>query len=306
MFLLSVSLPIFLIIFSGWLFRKFKIANEEWVFVLNFFAYYVALPMLVISSFLSIDFKDLFIWNEVLKILLIILLFSFLVIIVLVPFKISRNIKASIFLAATVGNTVYMGFPIIELAFGKDVLKLGALYGIIYLIFPLLISIFVLRYFVNSEQRLLEQLKEFFKNPLTISFLAGIVLSLLKFDNVIFNAIEKTISMLGQTASPLALFVLGVFLYDKFLKENFKFVLIISLLKMVVFPILTIVCFLSFFNFYDFKISIMLSSMPTAVTTFVVAQKFNLDKAIVGSAIFISTIVAFFIIPLLLYFLSSG
>ncbi|MBI3638375.1 hypothetical protein HY227_01365 [Candidatus Wolfebacteria bacterium] len=53
-----ISLPVFLIIFSGWILKKIKIAKDEWIHILNQFAYYVSLPALIIASFWDVDFAS--------------------------------------------------------------------------------------------------------------------------------------------------------------------------------------------------------------------------------------------------------
>jgi predicted permease len=61
-------------------------------------------------------------------------------------------------------------------------------------------------------------------------------------------------------------------------------------------------------NFYaisaaDLRVLILLSSMPVAVTTFVIAERFNLDKALVGNTILVSTILSFIVAPLIIFLL---
>ena len=43
--------------------------------------------------------------------------------------------------------------------------------------------------------------------------------------------------------------------------------------------------------------------MPVAVTTFVIAEKFNLNKELVGNSLFISTVLSFIVIPIIFYFI---
>ncbi len=296
-----ITLPIFLIIAAGWTMRRFGIVKESWISILNNFAYYIALPALIIVSFWEINFLD----SQSLKIifwsLATIILFSLLVFIVLNFLKISKNLKATIFLSATIGNTIYMGFPLVEMVFGKDYLSKGALIGVIYLVVPLLISIFAIRYWHNEDHSLLKQLRDFLKNPLMISVFAGVILSFLNFDYPLISGVKKSFAMLGATASPVALFTLGEFLYGKFFKKDLGLVFFVSFLKIAAFPALIVLFFLFLGKFGDLKILTLLSSMPVAVTTFIIAEKFHLNKELVGNSIFISTILSFIIAPLIIW-----
>lgn len=298
--ILFITLPVFLIIFAGWLMKRNGIVKGEWIHILNQFAYYVALPALIISSFWNIDFGDKSSWQIVYWSLLIVLFFSLLILAVLSFLKIRTSLKAAIFLCATAGNTVYMGFPLIEMGFGRQSLDKGVLISVIFLVIPLLITIFVIKYWHDKKHEVLKQLISFLKNPLVISVVVGFLLSYIKLDWGILASIRKSLTMLGVTASPVALFALGGFLYGRFLKKDLGVVFISSTLKLLGFSALAFVIG-SAFKIQDFGIYILLGAMPAAVTTFVIAEEFNLEKDIVGNTILISTILSFFVIPLILF-----
>ncbi len=299
-----ISLPIFLIIFSGWLLKKFRVVTDDWIHILNNFAYYVALPALIVGSFWEIDFSNhqslrLILWS-----LVIVVLFSLAIFILLSFFKISKSLKAAIFLGATVGNTVYMGFPLVELGFGKEYLASGVLVGTVYLIIPLLIVIYLIQYLYCREHCLRGEIVGFIKNPLVISAFAGIILSFLKFDYPLLLSIKKSIILLGATASPVALFALGAFMYKRFLEKDLGRVFLVSGLKMVVAPAIVLIGSLYFYNNGDLKILTLLAAMPVAVSTFVIAERFKLDKDLIGNSIIISTIFSFIIAPIIIFLFS--
>ncbi len=306
-----ISLPIFLIVLSGWLLRKFKIATDDWVHILNIFAYYVSLPALIVVSFWDIDFLSRESWNIIFLSLLTLGLFSLVIFILLHFIRISRNLKTAIFLTATVGNTVYMGFPLVEMAFGKEFILNGALVGVIYLVAPILISIFIIRYWHDKKHDVVKEISAFIRNPLMVSVFIGIVLSFLRIlsvDNFLIFAVKKSISMLGATASPIALFTLGAFLYGRFLKKDLGWAFFVSFLKIICFPVIAFTALFYFFQFNNSQtipigrqVLILLSSMPVAVTTFVIAEKFHLDKELVGNSLFISTVFSFIVVPIIFY-----
>ncbi len=306
-----ISLPVFLIILAGWLMRKTGIVNENWVRILNSFAYYVSLPALIITSFWGIDFLSEESRNSILLGIFTIILVFFVIFIFLSFFKINKNKKIAILLSALAGNTIYMGFPLVELGFGKDYISAGALIGVIYLIVPLLISIFIIRYWHDKEHKILRNLIKFLKNPLVISVFIGVILSFVKIEFPLLEGVKKSLIMLGATASPVALFSLGGFIYGRFLKKDLSQVLFISFLKMIVAPLVVFSGALFIFSINGFGsqpdgfahlgILILLSSMPVAITTFVIAEKFNLDKDLIGNSIIVSTIFSFIIAPIIIF-----
>ncbi len=296
-----ISLPIFLIIFSGWLLKKFRVVTDDWIHILNNFAYYVALPALIVGSFWEIDFSSSASWKTVFLSLLIIFSFSLLIFIFLLFTKISKNLKATILLGATVGNTLYIGPPLVEFGFGKEYLASGVLVGTVYLIIPLLIVISLIQYWYCREHCFRGEIIGFIKNPLVISAFVGIILSFLKFDYSLISGIKKSIIMLGVTASPVALFALGAFMHKRFLKKDLGRVFLVSALKMIAAPAIVLIGSLYFYNNGDLKTLTLLAAMPVAVSTFVIAERFKLDKDLIGNSIIISTILSFVVAPLIIY-----
>ncbi|MBT9168670.1 MAG: hypothetical protein DDT19_02018 [Syntrophomonadaceae bacterium] len=295
-----ISLPIFLIIFSGWLLKKYKIVTDDWIHILNQFAYYVALPALIITSFWAIDFTDKNSWQIVYWSLFIVSFFSLLILAALSFIKIRTSLKAAIFLCATAGNTVYMGLPLVEMGFGGQSLEKGALISVIFLVTPLLVAISVIKYWHDKKHEVLKQLISFIKNPLVVSVTAGFLLSYIRVDWEIISSVKKALSIVGATAPPIALFALGGFLYGKFLKKDLGVVFVSSTLKLLGFSALAFIIG-SVFKIQDFGIYTLLGAMPVAVTAFVIAEEFNLEKDIIGNTILISTILSFFVIPFILF-----
>ncbi len=295
-----ISLPVFLIIFFGWFCHKIKIVDKNWVHTLNGFAYYVALPALIISSFWKVDFASSGTWFLIFESVAIIILFSALVFGILSLFKIDKKIKTTILLGSIVGNTVFIGFPLVDMNFGKEYLNQSALIGSFFLIIPIIFVILFIQYQHKSQETSIKkELLGLLKNPLVISIVLGIILSFFELEYTIFESIEKTIAMLGATASPVALFALGAFLHGQS-KKNLKFSLVISFLKMIVLPVLAVLISFFVFKNNDIKVITLLSSMPVAVTTFVIAEKFGLNKDLIGDSILISTIFSFIIAPIVI------
>jgi hypothetical protein len=298
-----ISIPVFLIIIAGWLFRKYRIVDETWVHILNRFAYYVSLPALIVSSFWNIDFTngqylELVKWSTLTIVLVMVITFAALSLL-----KMPYRTKAAIFLIICTGNSIYMGFPIISNAFGQGALAAGSLVAVIFLILPILASILVTRLWADAHNSLSSQVMEFLKNPMTISAVAGVVISFVPKQIIGMDLLYKAVAMLGATASPVALFALGSFLYKRLLKRNMTSVFSTSLMKVFGFPLFVFIVAPHFMS-QDIKgLLVVLAAMPTAVTTFIISEKFSLDDTLVGNALLVSTVLSFFTIPFTLSFL---
>ena len=295
-----ISVPVFLIIISGWLFKKYKIVDEIWIHILNRFAYRVSLPALIIASFWNISFSDKISLMTAAWSASFIVGFMILSAIVISFLNLSHKTKAVAFLIVCTGNTVYMGFPIISNTFGSGSLPMGSLVAVLYLVLPILASIFMIRIWANSKKSISSQFVEFLKNPLTVSSVLGIIASFVPKQIAGVDLIYKALVMLGATASPVALFALGGFLYKRFLRKNFGLVFWSSFAKIAAFPVLALIAgkFLGIAR-PDLGLLALLAAMPSAVTTFIIAENFSLDEMAVGNAILVSTILSFFAIPLI-------
>jgi predicted permease len=296
-----IVFPIFLIIALGYLLRKWKIVSDEWVSVLNNFVYYVALPAIILTSFWGIDWKT----GGTLKVLffniLALILFSALVLFGLSFTKFSRKTKAAVFLSVMVGNTVYMGFPIVSQAFPNNFNLLVAAASV-HLVLSLVFAVLAGEYFVQREKKPMVYINNFLKNPLIIGLFIGLVFSLFGFKGVLADVIKKPLLMLAATASPIALFALGSFFHGKSIARKFKTTFTISILKILVYPLFILALAGAIkFDILGAKVSALVAAMPTAVTAFVVAEKYKLEEETVANAILISTAISIATISMFLF-----
>ncbi len=298
--ILEIVLPIFLVIIAGFLAGKNKLINPEHLDALNNFAYFIALPALIIISFWSINFSS----PSLLKILgfnvLVLGLFAFLILFGLnfTPFK--NSTKAGIFLSALVGNAIYIGFPMGKEAFGLHNFTYIAGIGSVHLVLGTFLGIMSAIYWSKQHHNLKLYLWEFAKNPLILSMGLGILLSFAPPFGTAEIILNKTLNLLAVTASPIALFALGSFLSLRQHQLSTGLLILPVILKIMVFP-LFVFGLLTLFQLplEQIKMSAFLSTMPTAITTFVIAEKFKLDETLIASALLITT--ALSVITIFLY-----
>jgi malonate transporter len=296
-----ISLPLFLIIFGGWLMQRSKVMQGDWVHQANSFAYNVALPALVVVSLWNINFKDVVLLRLLEFSTLSLAAYLLLLFVGLSMARIGNDMKATIFLTAGTGNALYLGAGLIQVGFGADHLSAGMLVASIYFIVPFVLSILAIRYWHTKNHSFMDELTEFVKNPLVISVVVGVVLSFISVVKYpLIGTAKQALGMLGATSSPVALFALGGFLYGKMLKNDIGKIMLITALKMGAFPAIVFALYWAFYGQGNVEIPVLLASMPAAVTTFVIAERFKLNTTLVGSAIVFSTIMSFFVSPIIL------
>jgi predicted permease len=301
----KIVLPIFLIISAGFILRWKGVVKAEWVHVLNRFVYYVALPALVLVSFWEINWLDkamlsLAGWNVLAVLLLAAVLGA-----VLSLSGLRAKLKAAFFLTVVVGNTVYMGFPLLGAALGRENFGSVVAAATAHLVLGLVLAALAAEFWVVKAKSLRVYVLDFVKNPLVVSLVLGGLLSLTGFRGGPADMIQKPLAMLGATASPVALFALGGFLHGRFYQAHLRLSLLSALLKLAVFPLaMLLLCLWLGLGRQGAAASALIATMPTAVTAFVIAEKYKLDEEFVANSILLSTVLSLLSIVLWLFALA--
>jgi len=296
--IIGIVLPVFGIIFLGWVGRKIGIMKVGCVPILNNFAYYIAFPALIFYSLYSIDLSIVNL--DILTVNLIsIFAVMFLAFIVSSILKLDDKTKGLVIFASSFGNTVYMGFPLSELSFGIEGLGIASIISVVYMITGLTIGIAILEYYSLKKSSRGKILTKMIKIPLIWGAVLGLLLSYFMIE--LPDTLLKFFNMLGSSASPVALFALGVFLYGAIEKKNIDKVALISLMKLIILPTIVLVISILFnFSGKQKSVSILEAGMPIAITTFVLAEQFNMDKKMVANSIIITTILSLFTVSVML------
>ena len=74
----------------------------------------------------------------------------------------------------------------------------------------------------------------------------------------------------------------------------------ITAVKIVAFPLIVFGIYRYAYAGSGVEIPVLLAGMPVAVTTFVIAEKFKLNTALVGNAIVFATLMSFVTTPIIL------
>jgi predicted permease len=286
--IIKTSFPLFFIISIGFIIKKLKIANKNWINVLNKFVLYLGMPSIIIQSFITIqkiDSSSFFINS------LIIFLMTFAIIILFKFIKIKKEIANAYIACSVVGNIAYFGFPYISSIIPNS----NAQISLVITSFLIILLLFVIGYleYMHIKKISSKFFIDIIKNPLIISVIIGFIL--FKTSITIPPFLIKTLSLMSGSATPVALISLGIFLEQGIKFDNLFFhALIISFVKLLVVP-------LTFFFIVkgnsNYIISIIESAMPVAITPFILTQIYPINKKVVLESIIISTIFSVITLP---------
>lgn len=271
---------------------------------LNAFILYVSLPALVLLHIHELNFD----WNIIALALMpwivfvtSFLLFSFLGKI----FHWDKAIIGGLILTSGLGNTSFVGLPMIEAYYGKEYLSLGLIadQGGTFLVLSTL-GIFVANHYSqikhsNERKSILSVLKKVLFFP--PFFVLVITLFLRNFSYPTW--LKDILKILGGTLTPLALFSVGFQLKFQERKGLEKF-LFIGLMNKLIFAPALIAFLYSFFKLSNevYFISIFEASMAPMITGGIVAISYNLKPSLVILMLAIGIPLSFVTAPLFWYF----
>ena len=189
------------------------------------------------------------------------------------------------------GNLGFFGLPIVAATFGdvttakaSIILGMGALTQI-----PLTILILVT--LNDRDASIVDELAEFVRNPVIISLVAGLSVSLLGVS--VPGAATAGLGVLSQFALPIALLCVGGALSFDTGDVDLSTVGSVVALKVFLMPAIALVVFSTLASSPStVNAGVVMLAMPTAVSTYVYATEYGGDEQLASIDVFATTIVS--------------
>ncbi|MEM2980456.1 MAG: AEC family transporter, partial [Thermoproteota archaeon] len=206
--------------------------------------------------------------------------------------RFSRKTFYLLVLTTVFGSTAFYGIPFLIFAFPGVAEHSATLAAASISIISVSISIGFLELYRLEAPGLIKGLriigKRISKNPLVLSILIGLLISLINID--IPYPLSTMLHMLGNTTATVAIFLLGVLFYGRSyrrLVESFG----LSLLRMILLP--TISLFISLLiglPSLERTVLIIMHSVPLAVSMIILSDRYDFYKETVSSVILLSSL----------------
>ena len=305
----NVVLPIMLFVVGGYLFRRMGKFTPDQSGILIGYAMKVAIPSMIIVALAHQPVEDYLPYATFFGTFLLITTIIFLV--ALGAAKICRmSFVEGAFFSATcsLSNTCMIALPILAMLMGERGTIYGIL-GVINLIIGLQVMslIYDLTHGESGESRWANFFKSLGKEvyqPYFVALIIGAVLSGFKWQ--LPNTLDTTLTLLGATTAPVALFAVGIDLDFGVFKKNIIAILSATLFKLILMPILAwFICYWFGLDPLTTVAIVLCSSVAAAKCEYGVAKQKNMYVEQTAAIVASTTILSFITLAFVVYGLNT-
>lgn len=305
-FSLNATVPVFLMMALGLVFRKIGWIDDVFASKMNKFVFLVPLPVLVFEDLATVDFSE--VWD------LKFVLFCFGATLVSIGIAAAvsflwkdKSIQGEFVQASYRSSAALLGIAFIQNIYGDAGMAPLMIIGSV----PLynVMAVVVLSFFQPERKRLdkemwKETLKGIVTNPIIIGIAAGIIWSVLKIPMP--SIMEKTVSSASAVATPLGLMAMGAAFDIRKAFAKAKPAAVATVMKLVGFAavFLPMAVMLGFRREELVALLVMLGS-ATAVSCFVMAKNMGHEGVLTSSVVMLTTLFSAFTLTGWLYVLRS-
>ena len=305
-FSLNATMPIFLMMLLGVLFRRLGWIDEAFASKMNKFVFLVPLPALLFEDLATVDFAQ--VWN--LKFVLFCFVATFLSIAIAAAVSFlwkDRSIQGEFIQASYRSSAALLGIAFIQNIYGDSGMAPLMIIGSV----PLynVMAVVVLSFFQPEKKKLDRQvwvntLKGIVTNPIIIGIVAGLLWSALRLQMPAI--LEKTVSNIGAVATPMGLMAMGATFDIRKAFGKAKPAITASVMKLVGFAaiFLPAAVWMGFRQEELVAILIMLGS-ATTVSCYVMARNMGHEGTLTSSTVMLTTLFSAFTVTGWLYILRS-
>lgn len=295
---LAVILPVFALVFVGWLARRTGVLGQGATSELNRFVVYLALPALLFDIMASASWQEIWQPGFIAAFGLGALAVFILTIIVRLRGKRQLADAAIDGLNAGYGNTGFIGFPLAAMVFGGAALTptLIATILTVCVIFALGIVLIEVGLQTRTHRRHLAIAvgRQLLRNPLVVAPIIGALIPLA--DVTIPLPAANVLDLLGGAAAPCALVTLGLFLAEKndAAQADIATVSALAGMKLLAQPAITWFLAVHVFELTPLQTNtaVLISALPTGTGPFMLAELYQREVAVTSKVILTTTVLS--------------
>jgi len=217
------------------------------------------------------------------------------------PLHLAGKTRTSFLLAVMFSNSGNYAMPVILFAFGREGLSHASIYFVASAVMVYTVGVFIAVHGGHGFRRAMSGVA---RVPSLYALAAAVIFLVTR--TAVPMVIMRPAGMLGDAAIPMMILVLGMQLKRATFPDRPTAVLVAVALSLLVAPVIgiTLTAVLGMTGIAR-DVAIVVSAMPAAVVTTVLALEFDLDSAFVTSIVFVSTLLSPLTLVLLIAYLKG-
>lgn len=312
---INATVPIFLVMIVGWVIKQLGVIDEHFVSKANKYVFHVALPVLLFQQISSADMTSQFDIRFVLYCMLATTAFFVITWVVTELLMKDDTQKGSFVQCACRSSAAILGMAFIQNMYSST----GMAPLMIVSAVPLfnIYSVIILTLKAHPEVKTGSVVKKephsavikrafinVLKNPIIIGIVLGLPFSLLHVQFPVI--INKTLTSIAQTATPIALIVIGAGFEGRKAIKKIKPTVIATFIKLIGIAAvcLPIAVAMGYRNQELVAILIMVAS-PTTVSCYIMSENMDNDGVLASSIIVLTTLLSSITLTGWIYLLRS-
>ncbi len=305
-FSLNATVPVFLLMILGLVFRKLGWISESFATEMNKFVFLVPLPVMVFEDLATVNFEE--VWNIKFVLFCFFVTVTSIAIVTGISFLWKdKSIQGEFIQASYRSSAALLGIAFIQNIYGNAGMAPLMIIGSV----PIynIMAVVVLSFFQPEQKGMDKALikktaRGIITNPIIIGIVAGLLWSALKIPMPVI--LSKTVSKIGAVASPMGLMAMGAtFEFGKAFKK-LKPAMTATFIKLIGFAsiFLPMAVGFGFRNEELVAILVMLGS-ATTVSGYVMARNMGHEGVLSSSVVMLTTMFSAFTLTMWLFVLRS-
>ena len=306
---LRVTFPFFALVLCGYWAARRQMLPFEAIPGLNGFVLFFALPCMLFQFGAKTPIAQLLDASAFFMYLFCALVMVAFVVAITLNKRFGWNDAAFGALVGAFPNTGFMGVPLLVALLGAAAAGPAIVTIVIDMVITTSLCIALSRLDGAGEQGVGQAAKNALlgvvKNPLPWAILLGTLFSAFQIE--LPDPVEKTVALLGDAASPVALFTIGAVLarsqkiahHEQHGPLTWKDYVPVALIKLFLHPILVLVVGLAAISMgvpidtFALKVMVLVAALPSASNVAMLAERFGADNGRIARIILVSTAAAF-------------
>lgn len=213
--------------------------------------------------------------------------------------KLPSRVAGGFIIAAAIGNTGYIGYPVVRALLGERWLPPAVFYDVFGSVSVMLIfGIMIAAHYGEHGEGKVNLFKEFITFPAVIALLVALAFRFVPWPLAVWNTVMDWTGFAGTIAAPLIMISLGVSLDFSAFRGASVSLATLTGVKLLVLPALAIGFGWLFGTGDAVRMLAIEAGMPTALLALIVSQRFGLDAEYVAAASLTTTVCCVVSIPL--------